>query len=172
MDFAQHLISYYKGEWLEAVFLTAFGITTSGLAVVIWQHGDQHPLLKGFFYPIAFLASFTALAGAFQVYSNAQRLATMPAKYAQHHAQFVQAERNRFDGPNGVNAWWMPLKVLWAALSIAGIAVSFGTRNDLIHGVAIGVIVIGATGFVVDGFAHQRAKVYTEALRFQHSVQP
>lgn len=172
MDFAQHVVSYYKGEWLEAVLLTAFGITTTGLAVVMWQHADQNTLLKGLFYPIAFLAALTVLAGGFGAYNNNQRLATMPAQYAQNQVEFVQAEHNRFEGAKGVNTWWMPLKVLWAVLVIAGIAVSFITPNDLTHGIAIGLIVIGAMGFVIDGFAHHRAKLYTAVLLSQNAVQP
>ena len=172
MDFPQHLVSYYKGEWLEAVLLTAFGITTTSVAVMMWQHADQNALLKGLFYPIAFLATFTVLAGGFGVYNNSQRLATMPAQYAQNQVDFVHAEHKRFEGANGVNNWWMPLKVLWAVLVIAGIVVSFATRNDLTHGIAIGLIVIGAMGFVIDGFAHHRARVYTAVLLAQNTVQP
>ena len=164
MDFAHHLVSYYKGEWLEAALLTAFGVGLAGVAVVMWQHADQNSLLKGLFYPIAFLAAFTAMAGSFGVYNNQQRLATMPAQYAKNQTEFVLAERNRFEGKSGVNTWWMPLKVLWAVLALVGIAMSFSTRNDFAHGIAIGLIVIGAMGFVIDGFAHHRAKAYTAAL--------
>ncbi|WP_027672436.1 hypothetical protein [Rheinheimera baltica] len=172
MDFAQHLVRYYKGEWLEAILLMAFGITTTGLAVVMWQHAGQNVLLKGLFYPIVFFAAFTALAGGFCVYNNSLRLATMPAQYVQNQVEFVQAEQNRFEGAKGVNTWWMPLKVLWAVFAIGGIAVSFTTRSDFIHGIAIGFIVIGAMGFVIDGFAHHRAKVYTAVLLSQNVVQP
>jgi hypothetical protein len=164
MDFAQHMVSYYKGEWQEAVFLATFGIALTALAVVMWQHADQNALLKGLFYPIAFLAAFTVCAGCLGVYNNNQRLATMPAQYAKNQVEFVRAEHNRFEGAKGVNTWWMPLKVLWAVLVIAGIAVSFTTRNDLTHGIAIGLIIIGAMGFVIDGFAHHRAKIYTAVL--------
>jgi hypothetical protein len=172
MDFAQHVVSYYKGEWLEAALLTAFGVVLTGVAVATWLHMNQNPLTKGFFYPMAFLAVFTLLAGAFQLYSNGQRLATMPAQYAQNQTEFVQAELSRFEGQSGVNTWWMPLKVLWTILVIGGIAVSFTTGNDFVHGVAIGLIVIGSMGFVIDGFAHHRAKQYTAALLTQNTVQP
>lgn len=164
MDFAQHLVSYYKGEWLEAALLTAFGVTLAGVAVVMWQYAGQNGLLKGLFYPIAFLAAFTVMAGSFGVYNNQQRLATMPAQYVQNQTEFVQAERNRFEGKSGVNTWWLPLKVSWAVLAVVGIAVSFITRSDFVHGIAIGLVVIGAMGFVIDGFAHHRAKAYTAAL--------
>ncbi len=170
MDFAQHLVSYYKGEWLEAALLTAFGVVTTGLATAMWQHVDHNTLLRGLFYPIAFLAAFTVLAGSFGVYNNSQRLASMPARYEQDPTGFVGAERARFEGPSGVNTWWMPLKLLWAALAMMGIALSFGSRSDFVHGLAIGLIVIGAMGFVIDGFAHHRAKIYTAALLAQRGT--
>lgn len=56
------------------------------------------------------------------------------------------------------------MKILWAILVITGITVSFVTRNDQTHGFAIGLIIIGAMGFVIDGFAHHRAKIYTTVL--------
>ena len=164
MDFAQQLVSYYKGEWLEAALLAAFGVVTTGLVTGMWQHTDNNALLKGLFYPIAFLAVFTVLAGTFGVYNNSQRLANLPVQYAEKPLVFLQAERARFESANGVNAWWLPLKLLWAALAMAGIALSFSTRSDFVNGLSIGLIIIGATGFVIDGFAHQRAKIYTAAL--------
>lgn len=51
--------------------------------------------------------------------------------------------------------------------SILEIVVAFGliynllTKSDFIQGIAIGLIMWGCFGMVVDGFAHQRAKIYT-----------
>ncbi len=167
MDFAQHLISYYRGERLEATLLTAFGVILSGLALAMWRHIDSSALLKGLFYPITFLAAFTVLVGGFGVYNNSQRLVSMPAQYAQNQTVFIEAEQKRFNGRSGVNAWWMPLKLLWAICLLIGVAMVFGSRSEFTHGIAIGVIVIGAAGFVIDGFAHQRAQIYTAALHSQ-----
>lgn len=172
MDFAQHLANYYKGERLEAVMLTAFGITTMGVAVVMWQHSGQNAFLKGLFYPIVFLAIFTFLAGGFGVYNNSQRLAVMPAQYIQNPTALVQTESNRFEGRKGVNSWWMPLKILWTSLALAGIALTFSAHSDLTHGIAIGLICIAAMGFLIDGFAHHRAKLYMAALLTQNVTQP
>ncbi len=113
----------------------------------------------------------TVLAGSFGVHNNSQRLANMPAQYAQNPVEFVQAERGRFDGPNGGNAWWVPLQMLWAALAIVGIANSFSSLHLFVHRMAIRLIVIGAMGFPIDGFAHHRAKLYTAALLAQNVPQ-
>ena len=135
MDFAQHLISYYKGEWMEAVLLTAFGITCTFGAVVMWQHADQNAMLKGFFYPIAFLAALTVLTGSFGVYNNSQRLATMPAQYAQSPPEFVQAERNRFDGTNGVNTWWMPWAMSLRVINDTAMPAMTRTAHNTFNGI-------------------------------------
>ena len=172
MDFMQHLISYYKGERFEAILLTIFGSFAIAVAIVMWQNSSQNQLLKGLFYPIAFLGVFTLLAGGFGVYNNSQRLAIMPEQYRQSPVAFIQAERKRFEGHHGVNTWWLPLKLLWAALLLVGIAIAFINRNDVTHGVAIGLMVIGTMGFVIDGFAHHRAKTYTAALLAHSTMQP
>ena len=117
MDFTQQLIGYYKGEWLEAALLSAFGLTMVAVVIAMWFFIDQNMLLKGLFYPIAFLALFTTLAGGFNVYNNSQRLAAMPTQYAENPKVFVQADVQRFESKNGVNVWWLPLKLLWVALA-------------------------------------------------------
>lgn len=167
MDFTQHLITYYKGERFEAVLLTILGSVLLFIAIVMWQHMNQNQMLKGFFYPIAFLAVFTLFAGGFNTYNNNQRINNLPLQYATNQKEFVKAELDRFEGTNGVNKWWMPLKVTWALLVITGMVLSFATKKDLVNGIAIGLIFFGALGFIIDGFAHQRAKVYSAVLMSQ-----
>ncbi len=59
MEFAQHMINYYRGEKLEAALLTAFGILLMAATITLWRHQDGSGLLKGLFYPVAILAVFT-----------------------------------------------------------------------------------------------------------------
>lgn len=170
MDITQHIVAYYKGERFEAMLLTAFGVVMLVIAVAMWSNLGQNQMLKGLFYPVAFLALFTLGAGGFNTYNNTQRLELLPAKYKADSAAFVQTEVGRFDGPNGVNTWWMPLKLTWAICVVVGMVLSFTTKRDLVNGVAIGLILIGAMGFIIDGFAHQRARVYAAVLTGQSST--
>ncbi|MGL4734651.1 MAG: hypothetical protein ACRCWB_06110 [Enterovibrio sp.] len=94
----RNLISYYKGEWLEAGLLAAFGATLAGVTLTTGLYTDPSSLIEGFSYSMACLAVSTLFAGAFQLYSNSRRLANMPAQYAQNPKAFVQAELNRFEG--------------------------------------------------------------------------
>lgn len=172
MNFAEHLLLYYKGEWLEATLLSIFGLVAGCVAFAIWQPSAHNALLKGLFYPIACLAALTFFTGCFGVYNNSQRLQVLPAQFVQTPAVLVNAEIQRFESSGGVNAWWLPLKALWTILLFLGVAVSFTTRSDFVQGLAIGIIVVGAMGFVIDGFAHHRAKVYTAALKIERALHP
>ncbi len=170
MDFTQQLISYYKGERFEAVLVAVFGLIAIGIAISMWQYQNQ--MLRGLFYPVAFLAIFTFVVGVFGTYNNTQRIESLPLQYVKTPKEFVHNEFERFEGKNGVNTWWMPLKTAWAIIAIVGIILSFTTKNEFISGIAIGLILIGASGFIIDGFAHQRAKIYTGVLVEMKSVIP
>lgn len=170
MDFTQQLINYYKGERFESLLVAVFGIIAIGITISIWHHQNQ--MLRGLFYPVAFLALFTFFVGSFGAYNNTRRLENLPLQYVKTPKDFVHNEFERFEGKNGVNIWWMPLKIIWTGVVIVGIILSFTTKSEFINGIAIGLILIGASGFIIDGFAHQRAKIYTGVLVEMKSVIP
>ena len=45
-----------------------------------------------------------------------------------------------------------------------GLGLRFGLKADWAHGVGPAIILIGAMGFLIDGFAERRARPYTQAL--------
>ncbi len=169
MEFAQHLLNYYRGERTEAALFAAFGFLLSVVSFAMWRTAEQNNLLKGMFYPIAILALLGVLLGGFGVYNNSKRLAVMPVAYQQTPAALVKQETERFEGRNGVNTWWIPLKILWALFLLTGLVSVFSTRSNFVQGIAIGLLVFGTVGFVIDGFAHHRAKIYTQALMKQNA---
>ena len=63
-----------------------------------------------------------------------------------------------------VNANWPMYIGMWTALVLAGLGLRFGLKADWAHGVGPALILIGAVGFLIDGFAERRARPYTESL--------
>ena len=63
-----------------------------------------------------------------------------------------------------VNANWPILMGMWTALVLVGLGLRFGLKADWAHGVGPALILIGAMGFLIDGFAERRARPYTAAL--------
>ena len=66
---------------------------------------------------------------------------------------------------NQVNANWPRLIATWAALVVIGLGLRFGLKADWAHGVGPALILVGAIGFLIDGFAERRAQPYTAALQ-------
>lgn len=59
--------------------------------------------------------------------------------------------------------WYLFTNFYWwrAVFVVTGMALSFTPKSGFINGMGIGLVLIGAVGFIIDGFARQRAKVYT-----------
>jgi lipoprotein signal peptidase len=63
-----------------------------------------------------------------------------------------------------VNANWPMYIGMWTVLLLVGLGLRFGLKADWAHGVGPALILIGAMGFLIDGFAERRARPYTNAL--------
>jgi hypothetical protein len=63
-----------------------------------------------------------------------------------------------------VNDNWPIYIALYTTLVLVGLGLRFGLKADWAHGVGPAIILIGALGFLIDGFAERRARPYTEAL--------
>jgi hypothetical protein len=163
-DFSEMLLDYYKGERAEAVLLAVLGVFLWVACWLVWRHMPTNAMLKGLFYPLVLLALTGLLAGAFNAWNNHQRLQKMSRAYQEDPQAFVGQEVARFEGKGGVNAWWVPLKITWTICLLLGLLLSYLKPHGFVHGVALGLILWGCFGLMVDGFAHQRARVYTAQL--------
>lgn len=165
MSFVETLIWYYKGERNEALWLVLFGILVLLISAIIWKNMHSNDLLKGMFYPLLFLGILSISAGGFNAWNNQLRLAKFPEMSQNDPSEYLEKELERFEKPGGVNSWWLPLKITWSIFLLMGIGIAFVARIDFWHGFAMGLLLWGTFGWVVDGFAHQRAKFYTIELK-------
>lgn len=163
MDFTNSIIAYYQGEKTEAIILTVFGgvIFLMMLLLKIYYPTE---LAKGLMYPVSVFVLIAVSAGSFNVYNNTKRLKEMPMKYAGHRDNFVDAELIRFEGRSGVNRWWLLLNLAWSMLVLTGIALYFYKDSYFSKGIAIGMVFLGFSGLLIDGFARERAEKYTKEL--------
>jgi lipoprotein signal peptidase len=63
-----------------------------------------------------------------------------------------------------VNANWSLYIGTWVSLLVVGLVLRFGLKADWAHGLGPALMLIGAMGFLIDGFAERRARPYTQAL--------
>lgn len=167
MDFTETIIKYYQGERNEASYLFILGLILLVITIIIWFNLNSNVMLKGLFYPILLLTILYIFAGGYNVWNNQKRIEKLPIEYKNDRQVFLNKEIQRFTAPKGVNSWWLPLKVFWGLLLLMGLSITFLTKSDFIQGIAIGLIVWGCFGMIVDVFAHLRAKNYTFELKKQ-----
>jgi lipoprotein signal peptidase len=63
-----------------------------------------------------------------------------------------------------VNDNWPIYLSTWTVLVLVGLGLRFGLKADWAHGLGPALILVGAIGFLIDGFAERRAQPYTDAL--------
>lgn len=93
----------------------------------------------------------------------------MPRQYVENKKAFIDSELSRFEGSKGVNKWWLPLNIAWTLCVLFGVLMYFLKDSYYAKGVAIGIVFLGFSGLVIDGFAKERAEKYTKELYLEKS---
>ena len=162
MSFIEIMQAYFRGERLEALYyILPSGCLLLGLAATALV-ADRGSFGWGLAAPL-FLFGLVAIAtGAHIAWRTPDQVAAIEAQYQQDPAMMLEAEMPRMAA---VNANWPRLLAAWAALVVVGLALRFGLAADWAHGLGPALILIGAIGFLIDGFAERRARPYTQALQ-------
>lgn len=162
--FKEQLAAYFRGERNDAIIAAIIGLFILTGCLLMWRSLNTNLFLKGFFYPLAFLGVFTFSAGVFNSFNNTSRMKAMAEAYEKTPKKLVEKEFNRFEGKYGVNSWWLPLRIFWAALILAGLCIMAFSNKQNLQGVAAGLMLIGTFGFIIDGHAKHRADIYMKDI--------
>jgi hypothetical protein len=171
MTFLEQMHAYFRGERVEALFfivpasLVFFALAATALRA---EGGSFGVGLAAPLVVFGLIALGTGLAVGLRTPSQ---VAAIEADYVNSPKAMVEKELPRM---RKVNANWPFYLATWAALVVAGVALRFGVRMDWAQGLAPAFILIGAAGFLIDGFAERRSRPYTaalEAIATQHRVQ-
>lgn len=159
MEFLDVMQDYFRGERLAGWSALIAGILLSAL-VVHAARTYAGGFMWGFVITLGLLALGGIGAGMWLVAKTPTQVAEIQTRYEADPAELAQAEQTRMAK---VNANWPLLKGVWVALLILGLGLSFVGR-EWSAGVALGLLMIGACGMLVDVLAERRAHVYTEAI--------
>lgn len=170
MPFEELMHEYFRGERIEALFyivpagLLLFGLAATALAT------DRGAFGWGMAVPLVLLGLALVGVGLTVGLRTPGQVAALEEAYRADPAAMVAEELPRMDE---VNANWPKLVATWALLVVVGLGLRFGLRADWAHGLGPALILGGALGFLIDGFAERRARPYTtalEALAAEHDV--
>lgn len=172
MSFVEQLQGYFRGERLEALLFIAPG------ALVLFALAGTALKAEGGAFGVAmavplivFGLVFLGVGVGVGLRTPAQ-VAALEAEYGSAPKAMVEKELPRM---RKVNAAWPIYLTTWTVLVLVGLGLRFGLSADWAHGLGPGLILVGAMGFLIDGFAERRARPYTaalEALAQQHGLPP
>jgi hypothetical protein len=161
MPFVDVMHSYFRGERIEALcFIMPLGVAFLGLAAVTLR-AERGSFAWGLAIPLALFGLVAIGTGAAIGLRTPGQLAELEAGYESDPSAMLAQELPRMEK---VNANWPRLVAAWAALLLIGLGLRFGLKADWAHGLGPALILIGACGFLIDGFAERRARPYTQAL--------
>lgn len=161
MDFLDVMHSYFRGERIEAFFyILPAGLLMLGLAATALKV-DRGGFGWGMAVPLCLFGLVAIGTGAVVGARTPAQVDAIERAYEADPAGMVADELPRMEK---VNANWPRLVATWAVLTLIGLALRFGLQADWAHGLGPALVLIGAAGFLIDGFAERRARPYTAAL--------
>jgi hypothetical protein len=162
MTFLDAMHAYFRGEKLEALwFIVPLGLALVGFAVVALKV-ERGGFAWGVAVPCALFGLVALGTGGTVAARTAGQVAAIERRHAESPAALAQAELARMEK---VNADFKAYFVGFALLAGAGLALVLLAGRPWARGLGPALILVGALGFMIDGFASRRAVPYTVALR-------
>lgn len=161
MSWIVALEPYFRGEKLEAlIFILPLGLAS--LVFGAWLLTDTDDAYsRGVAWPFVVLGLALVVTGATVGLRTPSQVATIQRAIAADAASARAAEVKRMEG---VNRAWPIYLAAWVTFAVLGLALRFGLRSDLAHGVGTALVFFAGVGLMIDGFAERRARPYTAAL--------
>lgn len=170
MDFQEIMLAYFRGERIEALYyIVPGGLLLLGLGVTALAN-DRGGFGLGLAIPLLLFGLISVGAGGYIAQRTPGQVAALEQAYEQDPATMVGEELPRMQK---VNDNWPRLIGTWTAFVLVGVALRFFVAADWAHGLGPALVLVGAIGFLIDGFAERRARPYTaalESLAAEHGV--
>ena len=161
MNFVDIMQSYFRGEHIESLaFVLPVGAALVAMAVVAVR-AERGGFAWGMAIPLGLFGLLFIIASISIGMRTPNQVAQLERGYQADPAAMLAEELPRMQK---VNANWPIYITTWTVLVLLGVATRFGVKADWGHGLGPALILIGAVGFVIDGFAERRAIPYTAAL--------
>ena len=161
MPFLEIMHAYFRGERVEALyFIVPIGVLMLAFAAVTLR-AERGGFAWGLSIPLVVFGLFAIGVGAAVGLRTAGQVEAIESEFEREPGAMLANELPRMQK---VNANWPIYIGMWTSMLLVGLGLRFGLKADWAHGVGPALILIGAMGFLIDGFAERRARPYTAAL--------
>ena len=146
MDFFTHTTAWIKGEILEALLITAFGLVTLAGGFLFWKLGSV-PAAKALLLPLIVTGLIYSAIGISMYISNQKRLTEYEQNYQQDSLSFIKAEKQRVES---FQYMYVISKVVATVFFAVKLLLFWFTKSPGLHALGIGLTLFALTGLVVD----------------------
>ena len=160
MDFFTHTTAWVKGEILEALLITAFGLVTLAGGFLFWKLGSV-PAAKALLLPLIVTGLIYSAIGISMYISNQKRLTEYEQNYKLDSLSFIKAEKQRVES---FQYMYVISKVVATVFFVVTLFLFWFTKSQGLHASGIGLTLFALTGLVVDYFSQERAEIYYQAI--------
>ena len=160
MDFFTLTTAWIKGEILEALLITAFGLVTLAGGFLFWKLGSV-PAAKALLLPLIVTGLIYSAIGISMYISNQKRLTEYEQNYKLDSLSFIKAEKQRVEN---FQYMYVISKVVATVFFAVTLLLFWFTKNPGLHALGIGLTLFALTGLVVDYFSQERAEIYYQAI--------
>jgi len=161
MPFLDTMHTYFRGERLEALyFIVPIGIAMLAFAGVTLR-AERGGFAWGLAIPLLLFGLAAIGTGAAVGLRTPGQVAEIESGYQSDPSAMLSSELPRMQK---VNDNWPVYIGTWTVLLFIGLGLRLGLKADWAHGLGPALILVGAIGFLIDGFAERRARPYTQAL--------
>lgn len=160
MKFFDATENWVKGEVFEASITALFGIVILLLVLILWRVGKT-PSAQSLLIPLFVISIILSGSGIYNAYSNQNRLLQFKADYYENPKEFIQSEKERVEGFQGL---YLFTKYLAASLFLGAILIFFFFKNIHWQAIAIAMVILGLSGLIIDFFSKQRADEYYQII--------
>jgi hypothetical protein len=152
------LLTYFAGERQSAFAWGFAGLVSLTVAVGIWRWAGGY---KAMMWPLVIFGLIQVGAACAVYLPNPARVAKLEAQLSAEPQKLHADEEKRITNMNQLFTY---LKLLWVALVLVGGALTVMNKSAAMFAVGMGLILQGATTFVLDSAAARRSEIYAEAL--------
>jgi len=164
MTFLEQLQHYFQGERIAALaFMVPVGVFLFVLAGAAMK-SEGGVFGVGIAVPLVVFGLFSGGVGLGIGLRTSAQVAALEAELATSPRTMLGKELPRM---RKVNGNWPILVAVWAVFVVVGMGLRFGVKADWAQGVGPALVLAGALGLLIDGFAERRARPYTAALEAQ-----
>lgn len=160
MDFFEVTSAWVKGEIFEALLSAGFGLVLIVVGLLFWFLGKT-PNAQALLIPLLVIGAILSGSGFYNAYANNKKLAVYQLEYQQNKTAFIQAEKARVEGFEGLYTF---TKYLATGLFAIALLLFFFVNNRHALAIAIALVLLGFSGLVIDYFSKERADIYYQEI--------